>query len=419
MGIFALTYLLFKSKKISLIASLIYAISPFTVFFDSMALVDSMLSMFGIWTLIFAILALLYLRYDFAILAGFTLGGALLTKSPGIYFIALIISVWILSKWPKDKKKIVVYLFKLISLTVVTLIISFAMYNILRLGPNFQMIAIRNKDYVYPISHLLERPFDPLIPFLNKAFEWFWILGPSVFVILIVLGAIISFKNYKKEVILLLIWALAPLIISAEFAKVFTARYIMFLLPYFAILAALVFLQSRFQKIIIFIFVFFIIHALWLNYKISTDIQNAPLPTSERTGYLEEWTAGTGIREVSDYLKSEWRSNPKQKIVVGTEGYFGTLPDGLQMYLANYPEITVIGVGLDIQELPKSLKESKEAGNKTFLVINSTRLKGDPQKLGLTLIAAYPKAFRTLGTRDYSLYGPRETLYFFEVTKSK
>src|SRR3989337_667974 len=54
-GIFVLTQLLFKSRKMSLLASLIYAISPFSIFFDRLALADSMLSMFGVWALVFGL----------------------------------------------------------------------------------------------------------------------------------------------------------------------------------------------------------------------------------------------------------------------------------------------------------------------------------------------------------------------------
>src|SRR3990167_11294736 len=45
-GIYVSSYYLFKSPKVSLLAGLLYALSPFAVFFDRLALVDSMLSMF-------------------------------------------------------------------------------------------------------------------------------------------------------------------------------------------------------------------------------------------------------------------------------------------------------------------------------------------------------------------------------------
>jgi len=139
-----------------------------------------------------------------------------------------------------------------------------------------------------------------------------------------------------------------------------------------------------------------------------TDPEKANLPRSERSGYLEEWTAGTGIKEVNDFIRIEQQKDLNTKIIVGTEGYFGTLPDGLQIYLNDMPQVTVIGVGLNFEFLPDSLMGSKKAGNKTYLVVNSDRLNNSAKNLGLNLIAAYPKAVKP----DNS----RQTLYLFEVT---
>ncbi|MFV1917698.1 MAG: hypothetical protein ACC618_04440, partial [Patescibacteria group bacterium] len=83
--------------------------------------------------------------------------------------------------------------------------------------------------------------------------------------------------------------------------------------------------------------------------------------------------------------------------------------DALQAYLNDLPEITVIGVGQPIRDVPVQLVESKQAGNKTYLVVNSTRFLGDAEELGLELSAVYPKAFRPDGSR--------ESLYLFKVTE--
>ena len=55
-GLAFLTFLLFDSLLLASLSSLIYVILPFTMFFDRMALVDSLLAMFGIWTLALSIL---------------------------------------------------------------------------------------------------------------------------------------------------------------------------------------------------------------------------------------------------------------------------------------------------------------------------------------------------------------------------
>jgi len=76
LGIFALSLILFKSKKAALVSALIYAVSPFTFFFDRMALVDSMLAMFTTWTIVLGILTAKTKYPSLAMLTGFTLGGA-------------------------------------------------------------------------------------------------------------------------------------------------------------------------------------------------------------------------------------------------------------------------------------------------------------------------------------------------------
>lgn len=112
------------------------------------------------------------------------------------------------------------------------------------------------------------------------------------------------------------------------------------------------------------------------------------LPAGERSGYFEEWTSGYGINEVRDYLLKL----PKDKqAVVGTEGAFGTLPDGLQIYFDKCPNITIVGIGLGLDKIPEPLQESASKGTPTYLVANKSRMgaQSDP---GLRLIFEVPKA---------------------------
>ena len=144
---------------------------------------------------------------------------------------------------------------------------------------------------------------------------------------------------------------------------------------------------------------------IYQDFLILTNPQKAWLPVQERSGYLEQWTAGYGIEEASLYLKEVAKT---QKVLVGTEGYFGTLPDGLQIYLEKVPNITIIGVGYPIKEIPEKLLNSL-VNNRVFLLVNDTRFEvKNTEKLNL--IASYPKA-KNLIT------GSQENLLFFEILK--
>ncbi len=418
-GIFLVTLRLFKNKKTALVASLMYAISPFSVFFDRIGLVDSMLSMFGVWTMYFGILTSQTLRLDFAMITGFFLGGALLTKSPAMFFSLLLPTTWILVKWPKKRSEKSVKLIKLIFIFIPTYLIGYGMFNILRLGPNFHMLNARNLDYVFPISHLWENPMDPFLPHIDRALEWFWQLGPSVLIVFFVTSLVIGLKNKSKEILVLFAWLMFPILVQSMYAKVFTTRYVFFTLPAGIILSSYIFgkvkgkSSKKVLKVVLGVFVF---HALWINYLMIRSTEKAPLPSIMRSGYLEEWTSGTGIKESADYIRGEYEKEPDKKIVVGTEGYFGTLPDGLQMYLNDLPEITVIGVGLGLNFLPSQLVESRDFGNKTYLVVNKSRILATPESMELKLVGEYKKAERSeKNTRTYIQKGPQEVLYLFEV----
>lgn len=356
-GVAVLSYLLFKSppsleasegrgKKMAIVASAIYALSPYAFFFDRLSTADSMLAMFGVWTFIFSYLAVTKTRLDYAMLAGFALGGAWLTKSPALFFALLLPTLWLFTDSIKKLKKI-------IPLTLVTVIIGYGMYNILRLGPNFHQLAARNADYVYPLTHIFQDWLNPFKTFLLMSFEWIWMMGPFSIIVLWLLSYFINWKKDRKILLVLTVWFLGPIFVQAEFAKVFTARYIFFTIPYLFILAAGAFNSGHYKKIRVLglIFILFSLHSIIYNNYLLTDPQKADMHRSERSGYLEEWTAGQGTREVADFIRKEAENIPaNKKVVVGTEGYFGTLPDGLQIYFDKNPKVLIIGVGLSLDK---------------------------------------------------------------------
>lgn len=409
LGIGTISWYLFKSKKVTLITTLLWALSPYSVFFDKMALADSLLAFFGIWTFFFTLLTVDSMMLDFAMITGFLLGGGLLTKSPALFFTILIPITFLLAKWPKTFKEKIGKLFRLVIIFIPTLIIGYGLYNILRLGPNFHMIALRNYDYVFPISHLWLNPKDPFIFLLPKFLDWVEKMGPTPIMFLGLLGLVVNLKKHFKKITVVTLWFIFPVLVQTMFAKVFTARYTYFCLPFLFLLGGSVLLaKNKLINILsILLITFGIGVSLSFDYCLLTDITKANLPRSERSGYLEEWSAGQGIKEVANYIEKLYLTNHK-KIIVGTEGYFGTLPDGLQAYLNKYSDIIVIGVGLTFDKVPTPLLESKKAGNPTFFVANSSRYNlSNAEKQGLTLIASYPKAYKPRGAR--------ESLLFFEV----
>lgn len=405
-GMGVLSYLLFKKKEISLFASILYLVSPFCFFFDRMALADGLLSVFGIWYLVFSILLVKNLRLDFAMISGILLGLGLITKSPALFFALMLpLTIFVINN---ETMKQWSNRLKLVVLWIVVMIFAFAIYNILRLGPEFHMIAIRNKDYVFSLSEILKYPLNPLAGNLKSVVEWYWILlTPPLFILGIFSIPLVLKNNFKKGLFLLL-WWLIPLLAQSAIAKVYTSRYILFSVPIFLIFAA-VLLEQIFSTLknkvltTIFLTVIFIV-PFYQVFLLIAFPQRAYLPENERKGYLEIWTAGYGIRESAEYLKEAAKT---KKVLVGTEGYFGTLPNGLEMYLEKVPNITIIGVGQPVTEISSKLIDGLK-DNQVFLLVNDSRLQIINDS-GLKLIKKYPKA---ISTND-----SQESLLLFEILK--
>ncbi|MBU2592044.1 MAG: glycosyltransferase family 39 protein [Patescibacteria group bacterium] len=388
-AIFFLPFVLSWPFRVSLLAGLIYIFVPFAVFFDRMALADSLLSAFGIWSLVFSLLIARYRRLDLSMILGFILGGALLTKSPAVFSLilspVLIVFAFVLI-YKQSLKKV----FQLIPLILTSLFIALAIYNILRLGESFHMIAIRNKDYLWPVKEIIKHPLDPLVPHLKDVFRYYW----SYFTLpLLVLPFFIFLKKLDFKLLFLFFWWLIPLAAQSAMAKVFTARYILSGVPVWVLFSGLGLfyfwekLNLRSYFCLFSILVVLLIPSFYFSYFLFFNPAKAPLPKDERMGYLEEWTAGWGIRETAEFLKSQQIDN---HIVIGTEGYFGTLPDGLQIYLEKEEGITAIGVGYPIKSLPEPLSNAAEFGNRVYLVVNRSRFVPEPG-FEPELIKEYPK----------------------------
>jgi 4-amino-4-deoxy-L-arabinose transferase-like glycosyltransferase len=346
----------------SFLPSLIYIFLPFAFFFDRLATADTLLSFFGIFSLYLSLSLAKKPALDLSMILGVSLGLAWLTKSPAIYFIVLSLLTFVLYN-PKNIKKIY--------FPILSVFIAFVIYNILRLGPSFSQIALRNKDYIWPLTEILKHPLDPLIPHLKDTFYIYKYYLSLPLLLSPLLYFVFKKKNkFYPSFLIYLAWFILPLIANAAMAKVFTARYILFTLPPL-ILVFSHFLKEVFNKKYFYLLLLIFIPNFWRIYQISLFPQKLNLPSTD-TGYIVDWTSGWGIKEASEYLISRSKEN---NVIVGTEGYFGTLPDGLQIYTNQLPQLTVFGVGINIEKIPDKLIDAKNYGDEVYLFFNASRLK--------------------------------------------
>jgi 4-amino-4-deoxy-L-arabinose transferase-like glycosyltransferase len=389
-----------KNTWVGLLAAFLVTVTPYMVFFDRMALVDSTLAAFTIWIVITAIYLVSSRRLDVAMVLGYLLGGALLTKTPASFnFITVPLTLLLFDFKSKLRGQNII---RLLGLWGIAGIISMGMYNILRLGPNFQSLSSRNQDYVRSPWEVMRHPLDPFLPHLGDIFDWYPALLTWPILICIVAGIIMVIKDRNRVGLVSLGWVLVPFLALTALLQTFTARYLLPQIPLLLVLGAYggyyLYLEAaarlpQFKKpqicgvlmaLIIVQPSFFIAHLL-------TNPEKTPLPRAERIGYFEDWTAGYGLKEVADYLTLRSLVEP---VVVGTAGSFGTLPDGLWIYLDKTTNVTIKGGGNEVSEDLISTAQD----HPTFFLIDKYRY--NKPSAYLRLIKEYPKAASPDGKQD-------------------
>lgn len=391
LGVFFLSRRVFNTRA-AFWASLLYVITPYTVFFDRMALVDSMLAAFTVWVVYFAIRLVISLRLDIAMVLGYLMGGAILTKTPGMLNLVLLpVTIFGFFRRKGGKNSAI----RLVILWAVVVAIALLMYNLLRLGPNFQMLSSRNIDYVFSPFELIGRPLDPFIPHFHDISDWFPKLFTWPILFSVVMGIIYiiygiwqqSFTGPSLLGGIVLLWAIIPLILNMAFLRTFTARYLLSSIPLLLIIAAygvtkilprLAYIK-RFPLLLMFLVLLPL--PLYFDYLLLTSPEKAPLPKEERRGYFEDWTAGYGFSEIAGFLLEKSRT---QKVVLGTAGYFGTLPDGIQIYL-DKSKISIVGSSATISAQIRNAAQD----NLTFFIGNKNDLEGSLKRV--ILQQEYPK----------------------------
>lgn len=341
-GIFFTSYMLFKKIRVSLFASLLYLFVPFTFFYDRFGLADSLLSAFGVWSIGLGVIIVEKKRLDAALISGLVIGLGFLTKQAAMYFLAFL-PVYLLL-FPFKEKNRLLNLVKVISLFVITISLSQAVFSVLRLFPLFHMVNQKTKEFVVPLSEFVLDPlrwFSGNLPSLLK-WEISYLTIGVVFLVIVALYNVINRGKDSLKLTVLFSLFFFPLVGMAAFNKVIYLRYLLpFTLP--LLIMAAYSLEKFFVNIPrkFFVILLFLVLALpvFTDYKLITDPKMAPIPSADSDQYLNHWPAGYGVTEVRGILVKESKKNPK--VYVWTEGTFGLMPYALEIYQKDYPNLEI------------------------------------------------------------------------------
>lgn len=414
-GVFTLLAYIFN-KRTAYIGALLYIVSPFFLFYDRIALIDSAVNASFIWIMFLSILLIRTNRLDVALIYGLTAGVALLAKSSIRLFIALsaFAPIFVLTK---NKKKFFQHSINYYILLGLATFIGLVIYNIQRLSPFFYMIEQKNTTFLLTTSELLQDPFQvvfrniPLIPYYIFS-ELGYVIG-----ILGVIGLAMLWKKDKQLASYFGLWILIPYVSIAFVAEVLFPRYIIFFASSLTLLAAYSLANFSSKKWQTFAVTAVLISVLYFNYTILFDQKNIPFPPVDKGQYLMDWPAGWGVKEVVAYTRSK-STDPKKPILILSEGNFGKSGDVLNSL--KIPGDTFIVEGIWPLNLEDILKAQKRLDTHTVYAVFHRRTEF-PDDWPVKLIKKFdhPNTCKQniIDKLTNQTCPPAASLFLFEVTR--
>lgn len=406
-GIFLLSKELFSSLKediktrIALISSFLYVVLPFTLLYDKLSLFDSLLTMLGIYSVFLTIKMVKKPALDIALINGFTLGFAFLTKSSALFFIGLLPFSLIL--FERGKNNLKRKFFKWLVLSSISVVLAQAMYNGLRLSPLFYIIARKNLEFIRPLSDVINDPFVFFFSNARGLTEWLVAYLSLPLFVVFILGLIYGILTKNKNIHYLAVLIALPFFAEALFNKILYARFILFYFPFVIIISAyfiniaLTKFQKR-EKLIWLVFGLILVLPIYSSFKLLSNPPTAPIPRGDSNQFFNDWPAGYGVEELREILEKE--SQDKQ-VYIGTQGTFGLFPHSLNAYFFENKNLHVLPYWpVNPDKLPEEVLNIAK-NHKTFFVFNE--YQKDINNPNLRLIAKYKKGISTNYMRLYEV----------------
>jgi len=355
--------------------SVLAILLPYPLFHDRMGLIDSAVTTWLAWTFYFYLLWRKKRDWKSILTTGFFWGMALMTKTTAFYFAPVLIALFCFDLWQKPSLRTT----KIIGSAAVGMVVGLAMLGWMRITPLFPFLFQRSSDFAFSITDIFTKPWFILTLNIPRMTKWLWTyMTPGIWILFA--GYFLLIRKNRTAIITLLASALLFFLPFLLTGKLLASRYILpgitFLIP-----AAALALEGIWHRKKCVSYVFGLVVFLFsLHFAIPawTNPGSIPFSHDDVHQYLSEWSAGYGIPEVRDFLME--KIDEGQRVLIGTEGSFGTLPDGLYVYFSEIPELKstkIIGVGQPIVSTPPQLLELASQYDETYLVVNKNRLQYD------------------------------------------
>lgn len=250
--------------------------------------------------------------------------------------------------------------------------------------PAFPQLFSRGSDFLYPVSEVLSGAWKITLAQIPVYLGYFISYAGPLVLFFAVAGL---FSQRQQRQAHWFFWsAILFALPIAVLGKVVYPRYLFPVMWYLTIAAALgldyLVWQYAHMKRSAVMYLYgaglavlianSILHGVGFVTASLTDYEQVPFVAPDVVQYQHAWSNGRGIKEVTEALLA---SSTTHFTALATEGFFGTLPDGVLMYLHNQPVETIYveGIGQPISEVPEYFSERAQEFEIVWLLVNSNR----------------------------------------------
>ena len=181
-------------------------------------------------------------------------------------------------------------------------------------------------------------------------------------------------KDWRK-LLLVSAWVWGPMTALVTTALLYRPRYLVFLVPYVLLYAV----QAIPKKPLITTILFLLLSIMPLRfmYLAYTEPLHMPLVKAD-WDYVSGWASGNGVKEIAAWLVQRVQTT-HQDAYVYTEGTFGLLPHGLELYTSDLTKKIQITGLYPISDIPPLVvKQKSEESKETYFILNNTQVKSLP-----------------------------------------
>lgn len=391
-----IAWLVSKNQKAKYLAMLFTIILPFWFFHHRMALMDGMMTLF--LSLAWWFLLKFFLNHSHKatkqslvvllplLLSGLSFGLALWSKLPAILFTPIILVTPLFIKVKNSSQKLAA-IFLQLGFASLVVFLGGLLFAVLKISPAFGQLFARGSDFLHPTSYIFSGGWQTTIGNFPSYFSYFWNYLSWPVIILAIIGLFISGIRRSSH---LFFWSAVLFFLPiAIMGKVVYPRYFLPIAIPLTLSAAIVlghlvtvwiqqttsFKRKLLGAAIVVSMTGSIVNQSSL-FMIPAWVQpnSIPFASADRTQYLTEWSSGHGITETVSLIHTLAEN---QTVAVATEGYFGTLPDAINVYLhgQDVNNLYVEGIGQPVRSIPESFKTRAKEFDQVLLVVNSHRLE--------------------------------------------